>query len=103
MSSCPVIYLDQWEHPCAHCGVNTRVEFLERKDAYDGVCCPDCWDYFESETHAPSCICRHCLTRRAAFRARLNLARRRKIEAERERLKTAGVIVGEGDEEDISW
>jgi hypothetical protein len=100
---CEVIHLDQWEHPCAHCGVNTRVEFLERHDAYDTVCCPDCWDATEAELHVASCVCRHCVARRAAIRARIELAQQRKREAERARLKAAGVIVGEGDEEDISW
>jgi len=100
---CAVIHLFQYEHPCALCGVLTRVEFLERHDAYDTVCCPDCWDAAEAELHVASCVCRHCVARRAAIHARAELAQQRKREAERERLKTVGVIVGEGENEDIGF
>lgn len=98
-----VIHLHEWEHPCAHCGVNTQVEFLARAEAYDSVCCPECWDAAEAELHVRSCWCRYCVARRAAETARQKLAQRRAIETERERLREAGVIVGEGENEDISW
>lgn len=101
--SCTVIHLDQWEHPCALCGDLTRVEFLERAEAYDSVVCPECFEAAEAELHARSCWCRHCVARRAAETARQKLAQRREREAERQRLRDAGVLVGEGDGEDISW
>ena len=101
--SAAVIHLFEYEHPCALCGVKTRVEFLDKHDAYGSVCCPDCFEAIEAELHRTGCVCRHCLTRRAAFAARLRLEARRKRAAEYERLKTEGVIVGEGDKEDLGW
>jgi transposase len=83
--------------------VNTQVEFLARAEAYDTVCCPDCFEAAEAELHARSCWCRHCVARRAAEAAREKLAQRRAREAEHERLREAGVIVGEGENEDIGF
>lgn len=71
--SMSVTHLHEWEHPCAHCGELTRVEFLERVELHDSVCCPDCFDAAEAELHVASCSCRHCLARRAAEAARARL------------------------------
>ena len=99
-----VIHLHEWEHPCALCGVRTRVEFLDKHDAYGSTACPDCFEAIEAELHIKSCTCRHCVARRAAFRARLSLARRRKIEAERDRLREIGaIVVDENGKEDLGW
>lgn len=98
-----VIHMFEFEHPCALCGVNTQVEFLDRPDGYDSLVCPACWEVHDAELHVSSCRCRHCLARHAAETARQRLAQRRARVAEYERLKSIGAIVGEGDEEDISW
>ena len=68
--SAAVIHLNEFEHPCALCGVNTQVEFLDRVGGYESLVCPSCWEVEDAELHADGCDCRHCVARRNATVAR---------------------------------